>query len=80
MTPWEIQGIELINCNCSYGCPCQFNALPTHGNCRSLAGIQIEEGYFGDIRLDGLRAVVLAVFGAMYRPAWFLTEATATLF
>jgi hypothetical protein len=66
-TEWVIKGSEFNNCNCSYGCPCQFNALPTHGNCRSLAGIQIEEGYFGDIRLDGLRAVVLAVFpGAVH--------------
>jgi Uncharacterized conserved protein len=24
MTPWEIEGRELVNCNCSYGCPCQF--------------------------------------------------------
>ncbi|MDQ3970872.1 MAG: DUF1326 domain-containing protein, partial [Thermoproteota archaeon] len=20
-------------CNCDWGCPCQFNANPTHGNC-----------------------------------------------
>ena len=66
-TEWVIKGSEFNNCNCSYGCPCQFNALPTHGNCRSLTGIQIEEGYFGDIRLDGLRAVLLAVFpGAVH--------------
>lgn len=25
MTSWEIQGSELINCNCSYGCPCQLD-------------------------------------------------------
>ncbi|HEX6794628.1 MAG TPA: DUF1326 domain-containing protein, partial [Casimicrobiaceae bacterium] len=36
MTPWEIQGRELINCNCSYGCPCQFSALPTNGNCEAI--------------------------------------------
>ena len=36
MTPWEIQGTELMNCNCSYGCPCQFNALPTHGHCAAM--------------------------------------------
>ena len=24
MTPWEIHAIEVQNCNCSYGCPCQF--------------------------------------------------------
>src|SRR2546430_9016850 len=24
---WRIKGKEFANCNCSYGCPCQFNAL-----------------------------------------------------
>ena len=57
MTPWEIQADELVACNCAYGCPCQFNALPTHGNCEAMAGFQIKQGHFGDTRLDGLRAV-----------------------
>jgi hypothetical protein len=25
LTDWEIHGMEFGNCNCSYGCPCQFN-------------------------------------------------------
>lgn len=57
MTPWEIQADELVTCNCAYGCPCQFNARPTHGNCEAMAGFQIKQGHFGDTRLDGLRAV-----------------------
>lgn len=57
MIPWEIKADELVACNCAYGCPCQFNALPTHGNCQAMAGFQITEGFFGDTRLDGLRAV-----------------------
>jgi hypothetical protein len=56
MTAWEIKGREFGNCNCAYGCPCQFNALPTHGHCRGLAVFDIEQGYHGDTRLDGLRA------------------------
>jgi hypothetical protein len=59
-TEWVIKGSEFANCNCSYGCPCQFNALPTHGNCRGVFGIQIDEGHFAEVRLDGLRAVLLA--------------------
>lgn len=54
MTPWEIQGRELINCNCSFGCPCQFNALPTHGFCEANGIIAIDKGHYGDIKLDGL--------------------------
>jgi len=57
MIPWEIQADELVTCNCAYGCPCQFNAAPTYGNCEAMAGFQITQGHFGDTRLDGLRAV-----------------------
>src|SRR5438067_11523478 len=53
---WELKGVEFANCNCSYGCPCQFNALPTHGFCAAAAGFQIDTGYFADVKLDDLRA------------------------
>ncbi len=56
---WVIKGKEFANCNCSYGCPCQFNALPTHGNCRAASGYQIHVGRYGDVKLDGLRAAAL---------------------
>ncbi len=57
---WEIKAREFANCNCDYGCPCQFNALPTHGSCEAVAGFDIKEGHFGETRLDGLRAVYIA--------------------
>ena len=59
MTPWEIQGSELINCNCAYGCPCQFNALPTKGFCEAMGAIAIDKGHYGDVRLDGLKIAVV---------------------
>jgi hypothetical protein len=55
MTPWEIQADQFTNCNCAYGCPCQFNALPTYGNCAAISGYDIKKGHFGDVKLDGLR-------------------------
>ncbi len=57
MTTWEIQADELVNCNCDYGCPCQFNALPTHDNCEAIASYKIKKGHFGDVKLDGLHVV-----------------------
>lgn len=60
MTPWELKGRELVNCTCEYGCNCQFNALPDKGHCHAVAGIQIDEGYHGRTRLDGLR--IAAIF------------------
>ena len=59
MTPWEIQGSELINCNCAFGCPCQFNALPTKGHCEATGAIAIDMGHYGDVRLDGLKLAVV---------------------
>ncbi|WP_119458938.1 DUF1326 domain-containing protein [Rhodospirillaceae bacterium SYSU D60014] len=58
MTAWEIHGMEFGNCNCSYGCPCQFNALPTHGHCRAIGFFRIDEGHFGDTPLDGLNMAI----------------------
>jgi len=59
MTPWEIEGRELVNCNCSYGCPCQFNAPPTHGLCQAIGAIAVDKGHYGDVRLDGTRIGVV---------------------
>ena len=59
MTVWEIKGEEFVNCNCDYGCPCQFNAPPTHGSCAAVCGYRIDSGYYGDVTLDGLRAALV---------------------
>jgi hypothetical protein len=59
-TEWRVKATELVNCNCAYGCPCQFNALPTHGFCEAAFAWQVEEGHFGDVRLDGLRMALTA--------------------
>ncbi len=58
---WMIRGPKIGACSCSYGCPCEFNALPTHGDCEGLEAHRIDEGWFGDVRLDGL------VVGARFR-------------
>lgn len=52
---WTLKGREYVSCNCAYGCPCQFNSMPTYGNCRAVAMIDVEEGHHGQTRLDGLR-------------------------
>ena len=59
MTYWEFKGRELVNCTCEYGCNCQFNALPDKGHCHAVAAIQIDEGQYGETRLDGLRIVAM---------------------
>jgi hypothetical protein len=59
---WRLQGEWVKNCNCAFGCPCDFNARPTHGYCKGLVGMHVERGHFGDVRLDGLSFVVLVDF------------------
>ena len=60
LVEWSMEGLEFANCNCAYGCPCQFNALPTHGNCRAFTFMQIEKGKYDGVSLDGLRWGILA--------------------
>jgi hypothetical protein len=52
--PWEFEAEYIQSCNCDYGCPCAFNALPTYGNCEALVGFRVTKGHFGPTRLDGL--------------------------
>lgn len=59
MTEWEIEGSELINCNCAYGCPCQFNALPSKGFCEAMGAISIERGFYGQVDLSGVKLAVV---------------------
>lgn len=58
---WMIKGPKIGACSCAYGCPCEFNAKPTNGWCQGLEAHRIDEGWFGDVRLDGL------IIGARYR-------------
>ena len=60
MIPWEIHAVVVANCNCAYGCPCQFNAMPTYGTCEAADGFHIEKGFYGGVSLDGLSAGMLA--------------------
>lgn len=59
---WRIQGYDITNCNCAWGCPCQFMSPPTHGNCHAGVFFQIERGHFGETSLAGL------AFGGLF--AW----------
>lgn len=58
---WKIKGPKVASCSCDYGCPCEFNGRPTEGLCEGLEAHRIDEGWFGDVRLDGL------IYAARYR-------------
>jgi hypothetical protein len=54
-TDWYMEGPWLKNCNCDYGCPCDFNSMPTHGHCDGMVAMRIENGHFGDVDLSGVK-------------------------
>lgn len=57
---WEINGNVLIACNCDYGCPCNFNALPTYGDCEGGWIWSIEKGTVDGVDLTGRSIAVFA--------------------
>lgn len=64
---WRITGEEVGGCNCAWGCPCQFNALPTRGRCEGFVTVRVATGHFGQVRLDGVRfAMAFSFPGAMH--------------
>ena len=56
---WYVEGIDYGNCNCDWSCPCQFESLPTHGDCRGFEAVEITTGHFGKVNLTGLRTAIL---------------------
>ena len=51
---WRLEGEWIKNCTCAFGCPCDFNALPTEGYCKGMVGMRITTGHFEKTKLDGL--------------------------
>jgi hypothetical protein len=52
---WLIRTKIIGTCSCDYGCPCEFNAPPTRLPCEGVMAMEITEGHFGSVKLDGLR-------------------------
>jgi hypothetical protein len=54
MADWQLKGTVIVACNCDFGCPCNFNALPTKGKCEGGWTWHVDEGRFGETPLDDL--------------------------
>jgi hypothetical protein len=59
MIDWYVEGVAFGSCNCNYGCPCQFEDLPTHGHCRGFEALRIDKGHFADVQLTGLYVALI---------------------
>src|SRR2546430_17539549 len=67
VSKWRMSGSLLGECNCDWGCPCSFDAPPSHGGCRGVYTWIIDKGAYGDVRLDGLGVALPGIWpGAVH--------------
>ncbi len=55
---WELKGDLSEACSCSVPCTCNFNKGPSpHHFCWTIFALDIEQGHYGAVNLDGLHLV-----------------------
>ena len=63
----HVSGSVLIACNCDFGCPCNFNALPSHGHCQGGWIWIIDRGEVNGVGVDGFGVALYAAWpGAIH--------------
>jgi len=71
---WTLSGEYMEACNCDYLCPCIFTnsqGETTQDNCTALLVFRIDDGRFGETRLDGLKfALVIRSGRVMAHGNW----------
>ena len=60
MSDWHLKGDIIIACNCDFGCPCNFNALPSRGKCEGGWVWAIAEGQVHGVNVGGLAVALYA--------------------
>jgi hypothetical protein len=70
-TSWRMHGDVMEACSCATTCPCNFGSDPTPLPCEVVLGWRIEEGRYGNTRLDGLNVVFYARMpGNIFQGNW----------
>jgi hypothetical protein len=69
---WNLSGSYFETCNCEPACPCIFLSPPTTPEeCTVLISWHIDKGIYGDVKLDGLNAVLAVLSpGHMAKVKW----------
>ncbi len=60
---WAIKAEWTEACSCNPACPCNFGSPATRGYCEGNGLVEIKEGHYGDVRLDGISVVTAFRFG-----------------
>ena len=72
-TAWRMRGDILEACNCNTTCPSNFGSDPTQLPCEAIFGFRIQDGQYGNIRLDGLNFVLyFRIPGNAFQGGWTL--------
>jgi hypothetical protein len=61
-TAYRVKAESIEACNCQHGCNCQFAGFPNEGKCEFIIGYEVKDGRFGNVSLNGMRAVVAAKY------------------
>lgn len=57
---WKMKGHYIKSCNCNPTCSCDTTGIPSpQKGCEGMGGMEIVEGHFGNVRLDGLKWIAL---------------------
>jgi hypothetical protein len=59
---WRLAGDWFDVCRCRMPCACTFAQAPDEGECDGILAWHINEGNYGDVKLDGLNVVALGHF------------------
>lgn len=60
---WAIKADATESCCCNPACPCLFGSPPTLGHCDAVGLVEIKEGHYGEVRLDGISVVYTGRLG-----------------
>jgi len=69
-TTWTMNARLVESCCCNAICPCMVGSPPTRGFCHGNRLVQIDEGHFGDVDLDGVTLIVTFNIGN-WTKLWF---------
>jgi hypothetical protein len=70
-TAWRMRGDAFEACSCNVTCPCNFGSDPTLGFCEVIVAWRIQEGHYGNTRLDGLNLVqYMRMPGNLWQGNW----------
>ena len=70
-TSWRMRGDVMEACSCATTCPCNFGSDPTPLPCEVVIGWRIQDGNYGNTRLDGLSVVLYGrIPGNVFQGNW----------